>query len=175
MAKAILTSLIASLKSNTREFSSNECAKNHYEAQKLINQSELLDTEKEKALKVLSNSADRAWGHWNDSGVSGLITYLIEESEKPTFTPKVKRTDLLKLFGNKIVNVTFTKRTTGAIRSMNCRLGVTSKLKGGAKSFSDKDKGLLTVYDMVKQAYRSIPLESIKSITTGGICHQFNH
>lgn len=68
-----------------------------------------------------------------------------------------------------IFSVTFVKRTTGELREMTCRLGVKKHLKGGEKSFSDKEKNLLTVFDMTKQGYRSIPLENIVHIKINGV------
>ena len=60
-----------------------------------------------------------------------------------------------------IFTVTFVNRTTGETRVMNCRKGVVSHLTGGEKKYDPKDKGLVCVFDMQKQAYRSIALESI--------------
>jgi hypothetical protein len=60
-----------------------------------------------------------------------------------------------------IFSVTFIKRTTGEERTMVCRVGVKSYLRGGSKTFNDTEKGLLTVFDMQKKGYRSIPLDAI--------------
>jgi hypothetical protein len=68
----------------------------------------------------------------------------------------------------KIFSVEFTKRTTGEQRLMVCRLGVTSHLKGGTKKFDDREKNLLTVYDVQKNGYRSIPLDAIIRVKIGG-------
>jgi len=76
-----------------------------------------------------------------------------------------KAKELLTRMRNKndftIFTVDFIKRTTGELRKMVCRFGVTSALQGGEKSFKDSDHDLKTVFDMQKQAYRSIALESI--------------
>lgn len=68
----------------------------------------------------------------------------------------------------KIFKVRFTKRTTGEERTMIARLGVKAHLKGGTKAFDDKDYGLITAFDMQKQAYRSIPCDAIHEITIAG-------
>lgn len=68
----------------------------------------------------------------------------------------------------RIFSVTFTKRTTGEIRHMVCRLGVQKHLKGGEKAFDDAEKGLLTVFDTQKSGYRSIACESISQIKIDG-------
>lgn len=68
----------------------------------------------------------------------------------------------------RIFSVTFTKRTTGETRHMVCRLGVTKHLKGGEKKFDDAEKGLLTVFDIEKEGYRSIACEAVSQIKVDG-------
>lgn len=72
--------------------------------------------------------------------------------------------ELIKNTDGKIFTVTFVKRTTGEIRVMNCRLGVTKHLKGGTQSYDPSEYDLLTVFDMQKKAYRSISLDTIISV-----------
>jgi len=67
-----------------------------------------------------------------------------------------------------IFSVDFIKRTTGEERHMVCRLGVKSHLKGGKKAFDDQEKNLLTVYDVQKSGYRSIPLDAIIRVKIHG-------
>ena len=67
-----------------------------------------------------------------------------------------------------IFSVDFIKRTTGEERHMVCRLGVKAHLKGGVKKFDDKEKNLLTVYDVQKNGYRSIPLDAIIRVKIHG-------
>lgn len=67
-----------------------------------------------------------------------------------------------------IFSVDFIKRTTGEQRHMLCRIGVKSHLKGGTKKFSDTEKNLLTVFDVQKNGYRSIPLENIIRVKING-------
>lgn len=70
--------------------------------------------------------------------------------------------------GNTIFSVGFVKRTTGEFRQMTCRLGVTSHLQGGDRAYDPSEKGLLPVYDVAKQGYRSIPLENVLWIKAKG-------
>lgn len=67
-----------------------------------------------------------------------------------------------------IFSVDFIKRTTGEERHMVCRLGVKAHLKGGEKKFSDAEKQLLTVFDVQKNGYRSIPLDAIIRVKIHG-------
>lgn len=66
--------------------------------------------------------------------------------------------------GGQFFTVTFIKRSTKELRTMNCRLGVTKHLKGGTKAYNDADHGLLTVFEMNSKGYRSIPVDAVKSI-----------
>lgn len=66
----------------------------------------------------------------------------------------------------RFMTVSFTKKD-GTPRKMNCRMGVTKHLKGGASTTAHKDN-LVTVFDIEKNAYRSINLDTVTSISTGG-------
>lgn len=74
----------------------------------------------------------------------------------------------------RIFGVTFVKRTTGELRTMACRLGVRSRLHGGVLKYNPTEKNLLIVFDvnipdeLNRGAYRSIPIENIKSLTIEG-------
>ena len=69
--------------------------------------------------------------------------------------------------GGRIVSLDFTKRSTGELRHMVCRLGVTKHLKGGELSYDPAKHNLLLVFDMSKQAYRAVPLDGIVQIKVG--------
>ena len=68
----------------------------------------------------------------------------------------------------KIFTVTFKKRTTGEVRTMNCRTGVSKDVKGVGLKYSRKDHNLFGVFDMQKQQHRSINLDSLISLAMGG-------
>jgi hypothetical protein len=72
-----------------------------------------------------------------------------------------------------IFSVEFTKRTTGEIRRMVCRLGVKKHLTGGGAAYDAKARNLLTVFDMEKGGYRSIPVEAVHSLTVHGQTFNF--
>lgn len=73
-----------------------------------------------------------------------------------------------RLAGGKIFGCTFTKRTTGELRTMQCRLGVSKGVTGAGMAYDPEEKGLLPVYDMAHAGYRMIPLDAIQSITVSG-------
>ena len=76
--------------------------------------------------------------------------------------------NLNQIKDGKIFAVKFIKRTNGEIRIMVARTGVTSFLSGRGRKFKDSDHNLLTVFDMQKQGYRCIPLESILELNHHG-------
>lgn len=69
--------------------------------------------------------------------------------------------DMIRGTNGQFFRITFKKRSTGEIRTMCCRLGVKKHLAGGEKRFSDSEKNLITVFEMDKEGYRSIPIDGI--------------
>ena len=72
--------------------------------------------------------------------------------------------------GNKVFCVTFTKKD-GTDRKMVARLGVKKGLKGGENKVVKPDNSYMTVYDMQKQAYRTLNLRTIKNIKLSGVAY----
>lgn len=62
-----------------------------------------------------------------------------------------------------IFAVHFIKKN-GKLRKMNCRKGVRIGLKGVGLKFDPEEKGLMVVYDLKKNAYRMINLNTIRQI-----------
>ena len=83
--------------------------------------------------------------------------------------PTESALDIIQKSKGKFITVEFVKRTTGEVRRMNCRTGVTKGVTGVGKSFNDSDKGLVTVWDAQISQFRSIPLDKIISITSQGV------
>ena len=83
-----------------------------------------------------------------------------------------------------IFTVTFVKRTTGEIRTMNARLGVKRGVTGVGMAYKPSEKNLIACYDVekakemkaqglddvaaAKKSYRMINLEGIISLTVSG-------
>lgn len=110
-----------------------------------------------QAIEIIDTEIDAA----NDSG----------DDDGPKSTSMVfTRCAVQKLVADgRFFSVTFIKRTTGESRHMQARLGVTKRLKGGAKQYDDAGKNLLTVFSTDANGYRSIPIDLIQSITVKGI------
>ena len=83
---------------------------------------------------------------------------------------KIDTTNAVKLIRatqGKIFTVSFIKKD-GTLRKMNCRLGVTKHLKGGELAFDPKEYDLIPVFDLQKNAYRMINLDSLVEVTING-------
>lgn len=68
----------------------------------------------------------------------------------------------------RIFCVEFVPRTKNELRQMTCRLGVRRHLKNGPAAYKPAEKGLVWVFDMTKQAYRSIPTEGLLRVKIDG-------
>lgn len=66
------------------------------------------------------------------------------------------------------ISVTFVKRTTGDERTMHCRSGVRKYTTGGELAFEPTERGLYLVWDLEKEGYRFIDLNTVFCIRAGG-------
>jgi hypothetical protein len=71
----------------------------------------------------------------------------------------------IDFIGPRIFTVTFTKKD-GTLRRMNARLGVIKHANGGKNTTAHIGK-YITVFDMEKQAYRNVNLDTIEKVTCG--------
>lgn len=82
--------------------------------------------------------------------------------------------------GNGIFTVVFVKKD-GTLRVMNARLGVFKHVLGTQPEVTEKRKATLTaqnmvgVYEMPKMQYRTINLNTIKSLTANGVTLTFEN
>ena len=83
-----------------------------------------------------------------------------------------------------IFSVTFVKRTTGDVRTMNARLGVKKGVTGVGMAYNPKSKNLMACYDVqkaqemkaqgmdeveaAKKSYRMISADALISLTVAG-------
>jgi len=72
-----------------------------------------------------------------------------------------------RLVGRLIFGATFLKRD-GSLRSGSFRLGVQKDLTGAGSAYDRESRGNVTVFDMNKQAYRTIRLDALQSLTVRG-------
>lgn len=88
------------------------------------------------------------------------------------------RQTLLKLIENlngKFFTVEFVKKD-GTLRKMNCRTGVKKYLSNNGKTIKITrpiDNGILRVFDVKKDAYRSINLDTVKKINLNKASYKF--
>lgn len=84
---------------------------------------------------------------------------------------KTEVKQLRELVGNKIFSVEFTKKD-GSLRKMVCRLGVKKHLKGGELGYDAEAMNYLTVFDLQSEEYRTINVNTLKSITFEGVTYE---
>lgn len=79
---------------------------------------------------------------------------------------------LVEYSKDKILSVTFIKRTTGQLRTLTGRKGVTKGITGQGLSFDPQSKGLLVLFDITKDQFRMVNLETICRIKMDGQVYQ---
>jgi hypothetical protein len=75
------------------------------------------------------------------------------------------------LVGNGIFNVSFVKKN-GELRYMTCRFGVKKHLQGGELKYDAEALNYAIVFDMQEKAYRTINVNTIKSLTFNGVTYE---
>lgn len=74
---------------------------------------------------------------------------------------------LIKSSNGSIFSVSFVK-ADGSLRDMTCRTGVVKGIKGIGMAYEPSEHGLLTVFDMQKNAYRMVRLDTLHRVTVDG-------
>jgi hypothetical protein len=91
-----------------------------------------------------------------------------------TTISKEQAKNLIERNNCEIFKVTFTKKD-GSIRDMVCRRNVTAHLKGGVLKYDPKALGYVVVFDMAKEDYRMINLNTLISVSMGGQKFEVDH
>jgi hypothetical protein len=84
---------------------------------------------------------------------------------------KLKLAALLKDTDGKFVSVEFVKKD-GSLRQLTGRFGVTKHLKGGENKTVKASNSYMTIYDTQNAGYRTINLETIKTVKCGGVTYE---
>jgi hypothetical protein len=82
---------------------------------------------------------------------------------------------LIEFLNGQFFTVEFIKKD-GTLRKMNCRTGVKKYLSNNGKTIKITrpiDNGILRVYDIKKEAYRSINLDTVKKINFNKVSYKF--
>ena len=66
------------------------------------------------------------------------------------------------------------RKKNGEKRLMNCRTKVRKYVKGIGLKFKPQERGLVTVFDLQKGAYRFINLETLEELNIGGVEYVVN-
>lgn len=181
MANTNYTVLIEQLNTIHNEPSDNGNRRGYWQAYAFIKASNLQEDEQALVSQALHAAADTNQGyHYNSNGIHGALKAISSlgaanddsfDTEPPTSLTVAELVD--KVSDGRIFGVSFSKRTTGEIRSMSCRLGVKKFLQGGKMAYSPPEKQLLTVFSMADKGYRMIPLEGIRRVSVGGQTFRF--
>jgi len=176
MAKINYTALKENLSTISNEPSDSGNRRGYSRARTFIMESNLSEADKKIVRAELYRGADTNQGYfYNSNGVNAAILAVssLQNANDDSYQPKLPTPLGIAQFAEmvedgRIFGVSFTKRTTGQLRTMSCRLGVKKFIRGGKMAYSPSEKQLLTVFDMAKKGYRSIPLDGIQSISVGG-------
>ena len=84
------------------------------------------------------------------------------------FIDKETAIQLIKDSKGKIFGVQFIKRTTGDVRNMSARLGVSKGVTGEGLKYDPESRQLMTVYDMHKKQYRMLNTETLSQLHIQG-------
>lgn len=76
---------------------------------------------------------------------------------------KLQAKDLINGSEGHFFSPTFVKKN-GELRKMVCRKGVTKHLKGGELAFNPNAKGLVVVFDVQKNAYRMVNINTLQEL-----------
>lgn len=78
----------------------------------------------------------------------------------------------LRNLNGKFFHITFIKRTTGETRKMLATTNYDSKTVGGSLNYDADAKQLIPVWDLQKQAFRSIPTDAVITINALGTTYE---
>lgn len=76
---------------------------------------------------------------------------------------------LIRSTKGRIFSALVVKRTTGEERKMVCRTEVRKGVTGRGLSYNPADKKLQIVFDLQKNAFRSIALDGLKELAVQGV------
>jgi hypothetical protein len=79
--------------------------------------------------------------------------------------------EIRNLAGTQIFSAKFVKKD-GTVREMVCRLGVKKHLKGGELAYDAKSMGYLPVFDMQKEEYRMININTLIEVKINGMVYK---
>lgn len=83
--------------------------------------------------------------------------------------------DLIANSKGQFFTVEFIKRTTGELRTMQCKLFIENYLKGGEAAYNAREKNLIHVADIKTHGYRSINLDGLRKLKIHGEEYEVNH
>lgn len=89
-----------------------------------------------------------------------------QHTEIQYITPEQAK-ELIDGAGTTMFDVVFQKKD-GTLRRMNAMKGVKKHLQGGTLKYNPKERGYVIVFDIKKQGYRTINLNTLRSLRLRG-------
>ena len=96
-----------------------------------------------------------------------IIDTVAQPKETQMKITKYEALQKMSEVGGHIFTAEFIKKD-GSVRKMNCRLSVKKGVTGKGMAYNPMDKALLGVFDMQKEAFRMINVETLRALTIGG-------
>lgn len=176
-----LLAALTNLQSTAPRHSESQNASTCNAALKLIWESDLPEQARKTIYEAISSAANPSGWYYENNGIQAGIERLeaflanaqeVQKNDKVSIAFNLANLQNLVSDGA-IFSVWFIKRSSGDLRKMVCRLGVKKHLKGGSKAYDPKQHNLLTVFDMEKAGYRSIPVDAIRRLSVHGQTFDF--
>jgi len=170
-----LESLLKTSPRNSESQNAIACSK----ALAIVRKSELSQDKQSAVLSAISSKANPTGYYFENNGIQAGIEAVssLQQQAAEVVEPvtRFNHKNLQNLVSNgAIFSVEFIKRSNGELRKMVCRLGVKKHLRGGDKAYDSKQHNLLTVFDMEKEGYRSIPVDAIQRLSVNGQTFTFS-
>jgi hypothetical protein len=80
---------------------------------------------------------------------------------------------LIRQSQGRYFGVEFVKRTTGELRRMSARIGI-DRTNGSGMKYDPVKKNLMVVWDVVKDGYRMINLETVRALSIDCVRYTIN-
>lgn len=93
--------------------------------------------------------------------------YILAEQEEIPVIAKGDFKDFLKTTKGKTISIAYRKKN-GTLRLLNTRTGVRSNITGAGLKYNPDDFGYIILWDLQKNGYRTVDLDTIERVKAGG-------
>lgn len=93
--------------------------------------------------------------------------YTLAEQEEIPVIKKEDFRDFLKSTRGKTISIAYRKKD-GSLRLINTRTGVRKNITGGGLKYNPEEYGYIILWDLRKNGYRTVNLDTIERVKSGG-------